>query len=94
MPSRVKGDQVRTIHFTDAGFAPKQLHVKVGVPVRLQVTRQTSRYGDAYFSVRDHTVLLALPLRETVEFQFTIARKGTITFGFETGSPSGILIAE
>jgi plastocyanin domain-containing protein len=93
-PSPVEAAQVLSVQITEAGIVPRELKVKAGVPVKLRVSRLTEKHCAASFAVRGYTIEVSLPLGQTLEIEFTVAKKGKVTFGCGKRPTAGTLLVE
>jgi plastocyanin domain-containing protein len=81
------------LELTDSGFAPRELKVKAGVPLRLKVTLKSDKAcAGAGFLVRGHTVAIPLPVRQAVEVELTLEKKGRVAVS--CGKATGALLVD
>lgn len=86
--------QTFDLQITMAGFVPKEIRVKAGVPVRLRVTRRVETKCATDFAVQALTVKIPLPLELTVEVEFTPTKKGKVTFTCAVDKVAGTLVVQ
>ncbi len=66
---------------TERGFEPKDIHVRMGKPVTLSITRKTNDTCANEIVIDEPAVHVKLPLGEVVRVSFTPTKSGTLRFG-------------
>lgn len=81
-PPAPPGAQVVSMEVTEDGYAPADVHVAAGRPVRLRITRKTdANCAKEIQSPEAGIPLTPLPLGQEVIVDFTPARAGDMKFG-------------
>ncbi len=73
--------QVVEVQALETGFTPKQIDVKPGIPVTLNVTRKTEDTCWAQIQVPSKKIKVDLPVNKTVSLDLGKLEKGEIKFG-------------
>jgi len=73
-------DGVIAIAVTEDGFEPATVTVAVGQPVRLVVTRKTTKTCATELVMKEHNINQPLPLDTPVEITFTPTQTGELNY--------------
>lgn len=73
-------DGVIAIAVTEDGFVPAEVTVTAGQPVRLLVTRKTTKTCATEFVMKEHDIHQKLPLDTPVEITFTPVESGDLRY--------------
>lgn len=93
--SRAKATEQRVvITVTKNGFEPASVHLKVGQPVKLVVTRKVERTCVTDIVVGAFGIKKPLPLNQPVEVRFTPRKPGAIRYACAMDMVAGNLIVE
>lgn len=79
---------------TQDGFVPANLHVNVGQPVILRVTRKVDRTCATDIVIKEYGISRPLPKDEPVEVTFTPSKPGTIRYSCAMDMVSGQMVAD
>jgi plastocyanin domain-containing protein len=89
-----KPPQVIEISVTKEGFVPKEVKVKAGQPVKLQVTRKIEKTCAKDIVIKDYNISQPLPLDQTVTVTFTPSKAGSTRFACAMDMIAGVIVAE
>ncbi len=92
--AKAKGEQAVTMTVTRNGFEPALVHLKVGVPVRLVVTRKVQRTCATDIVIKDLGIKKALPLDKPVVITFTPKKAGSIRYACAMDMIAGSFVVE
>lgn len=92
-PGRAAEQRVE-LSVTADGFVPDTVKVKVGVPVRLVVTRKVERTCADSIVIKDYDVSTPLPVGKAVEVTLTPKKAGDIRYACSMDMIAGKLVAE
>jgi plastocyanin domain-containing protein len=93
-PAEAKPAQVVEITVTKEGFVPKEIKVKAGQPVKLQVTRKIEKTCAKDIVIKDYGINQPLPLDQTVTVTFTPSKAGSSRFACGMDMIAGVIVAE
>lgn len=79
------------ITVTSEGFAPANIKVKRGAPVKLVVTRKTDQTCAKEIVIKDYGVNKPLPLDKPVTIEFTPKKSGEVRYACGMDHVSGVL---
>ncbi len=79
---------------TERGFEPASLQAKKGEPLRLVVTRKTTRTCATELVIKDAGINRKLPLNQPVEIEFTPAKSGKLRYACGMDMLAGVLLIE
>lgn len=82
------------ITVTSEGFAPANIKVKRGAPVRLVVTRKTDQTCAKEIVIKDYGINRPLPLDEPVTIEFTPKKSGEVRYACGMDMVTGVLLVE
>lgn len=86
------GVQTLAVEVTDAGFVPADVQVKAGQPVRLVVTRKSTKTCASEIVLEDLGINQPLPLDTPVTLEFTPSETGTLKYACAMGHLGGRII--
>lgn len=87
----------RTIELTvtEKGFEPTPVKVKKGEPLKLVITRKTTRTCATEIVIKDYEIQTALPLDKAVTIELTPTKSGELKYGCAMGQMiHGVLLVE
>ena len=87
-------EQRIAITVTSKGFEPASVHLKVGRPVKLVVTRKVERTCVTDIVISDFGIKQPLPLNKPVEVRFSPRKLGAIRYACAMDMVAGSLIVE
>ena len=87
-------DGAIAISVTEDGFVPAEVTVAAGQPVRLVVTRKTTKTCANEFVMKEHDIHQPLPLDTPVEITFTPTQAGELRYACAMDMIAGKVIVK